>query len=201
MIAANSWRSSSMIDGAAACALALFTGGVYAAVIAPRMSAAADHQERLTVLEEQSAAARRFEEDLQNSQRALLEARGSAEKGEVRLARADEINARLATLMHIAEGLRLGSVKIEQVQPGAATREGQFAVVPIRLAGEATYTSCAEFLAALHAQLKDTAVVAMTLNAESGAGQPVRGRFTVDLAWYALPPSTGVADAARQGRN
>lgn len=186
-------RTMTLIDGAALGTLLLATAAVYGLFLAPRWAASAELAERRSLLEQRREEVTRADEALRDAHGRLSSVRAQADRAPFQLRRVDEINARLAALTEAGESVGPGAVRLSQITPGQTTRIGRFEVVSIRLSGQCSYPSFAGLLASLNAAFKDTEITALQIARD--ASTPGAARFTIDLAWFALPASQ--AGAAR----
>jgi Tfp pilus assembly protein PilO len=114
----------------------------------------------------------------------------SIDQTEFKLEPASQINGRLARLTEIASHYSLQVDEMEPGTPGKVTSGGQFETIPIRLSGRGGYRNCTQFLDALHQQLRDTSVTAMSLAAGDSADP--NGAFTFNLLWHTAPAESPV---------
>ncbi|MCW5764889.1 MAG: hypothetical protein KIT68_02800 [Phycisphaeraceae bacterium] len=178
-------RTTALIDGAGLAAIILATLVVYALFLGPRWAASAELSERTSLLEQRREEVTRADEVLRDAHERLGKVRAQADRAPVQLRRVDEINARLAALAALGESIGPGEVKLSQITPGQTARSGRFEIVPIRLSGQSAYPRFAELLTSLHASFKDTEITAIQIARDGSA--PGAARFTVELAWFALP--------------
>ena len=132
-----------------------------------------DRQTRATRL---AAAADKLAYKLKTLGQALDEA-------PIQLQTARELNQRLANLTSLASRCGLA---IDQTNSGRPHSSTWHQTVPIRLAGEGIYPTCAVFLDRLRRAFPDTGVSAFDLS-----GQPddraAQAKFQFDLVWYTEP--------------
>lgn len=186
-----------MIDLGGLAAIALLAAGAYGLFLGPRWQAAAALEERRGLLAQRVKESQDAAGNLRMQKGNLERCKSEAEHAPVKLMRTDELNGRLSELTGLTEGLSAGSIKVDQISPGQAIRSGQFAVVPIRLAGEGSYRSFVELLSALGDRFRDTAVTEFTLLQDGAKAN--KARFQVDLAWYTEPVGGGGRGAGAGG--
>lgn len=102
---------------------------------------------------------------------------------------ATRLNNRLAAVTDLAARSKL---KIEDIQPGVATRGRRYDHLDIRLAGEGKYSSCETFLHQLKQAMPDIGIQSLHLSAQSNSAD--QATFAITLQWFAAP-STNVAAA------
>ncbi|MCW5777057.1 MAG: hypothetical protein KIS87_11510 [Phycisphaeraceae bacterium] len=175
------------IDAPSVGLLAVITVGAWFLGVQPTLKARAE-REALSVL----ADARLAELTLaQHEQRLLTESLADAHRVldnvTVQLVPSRRLNERVAGLTNLA---RTHGLQLDEIKPGAATREELFDLVEIRLSGQASYPASASFFNALHTTYPDTEVSSFRLAAR-GAGELPADSFQFTLLWYAAP-----ADAA-----
>ncbi len=101
----------------------------------------------------------------------------------VQLVSSRRLNERVAALTSLA---REHGLQLDEIKPGATTREELFDLVEIRLSGQASYPASAAFFGALHTAYPDTEVSSFRLAAR-GAGELPADSFQFTLLWYAAP--------------
>lgn len=108
----------------------------------------------------------------------------------VQLQTTRQLNQRLAHLASLAAECGLAIDQTHSDRPYSST---WYQTVPIRLAGEGTYPTCALFLSRLRQAFPDTGVSAFELS-----GQPTNNsaasQFTFDLVWYTQPALSSAQD-------
>jgi len=171
------------VEGVFIAAWGILGAVMYFAGFAPEVAA-----RRAALVDIQEIAAQ--QRDLERIHNSIRETRHKLEKTErdrddtpVRLRRASEINERLARISGIGES---AGVKIDQLEPEKPAPFGRYAVVPIRIAGVASYSGLAGLIRRLHDEFPDTAAHAFKLTGQLEPGS-VNGRFIIDLAWYTAP--------------
>jgi hypothetical protein len=183
--------ASTLVHAAGAavvCAVALF---VYLGMVAPalrdkasqtaRAQQAAQDAQDLKAVEEHASALERLS--------GTLESRLS---DTVELRPLEQLNRQVAAVSQLVEEENLHVTKVD---PGEAQAFGRAMLVPIRVAGQGTFSDVLAFLHALHEQCKDTEVRAFVVNADpKGATDLVT--FELSLAWYAVP-SSGIRGAMK----
>jgi Tfp pilus assembly protein PilO len=104
-----------------------------------------------------------------------------------------QLNQRLADLTALA---RDGALLIHQMQPGEAMAGDDYAMVAVRLTGEATYQTFTRFIDQLHQRMPDIEVRSLDIrdSPASGSGASTAA-FRLECVWYARLAS----DAARDG--
>ena len=117
----------------------------------------------------------------------LMKFRQAAQQSAVRLQASSQLNQRLAEIADLAT--RSG-LQVHEVQPGGIISGDRFETVPVQMAGEGSYQSCARFLSQLHEAFPDTGVSSLELTGSPAApGQTAK--FRMGLSWFAAPvPAT-----------
>jgi Tfp pilus assembly protein PilO len=102
------------------------------------------------------------------------------------------INNRIAELTDLASR---SSIKIEDIAPGQPAHAKRFDVVPIKVAGNGTYRTCAQFIHNLRKTFPDTGVASFSLSGNpSDPTEPAKFQF--DLEWFAAPSPAPTAPTA-----
>ncbi len=185
----------STIDVAGLTAITIATLGWYAlayrpgeadrAAFAQLRTSFADAAQQMKDLDRDNAAAKadlsRLSEELARS---------------VKFQDASGVNARLGEIPLLAEER---AVVLHEISPGQPVPGSRFARVPIRLAGSAPYEAVQGFFSDLNSRFPDMEVTRFSLSGQPDSpGSPTR--FSVELAWWTLPLTPGVAPPnARNG--
>ena len=101
----------------------------------------------------------------------------------VQLQTTRQLNQRLALLAALAAECGLSIDQTHSDRPYGST---WYQTVPIRLAGEGTYPTCALFLSRLRQTFPDTGVSAFELSGQPDSNSAA-SQFTFDLVWYTQP--------------
>lgn len=151
-------------------------------------------RENLVAQEQQLKAQRRSELTLDERAAALRDTlagvRRALTESHVKLQPAGQINRRIARLADLASG---SGLKVNQIQPGKASRRPKHVTVPIRLLGSGSYRAWAAFLHNLAEGFPDTSVHSFELSGNPGT-RVAPAEFQIDLVWYAA------ADRAASGK-
>lgn len=125
----------------------------------------------------------RAEETALRLDRASLEKLQAEALKTVRLEPVTRVNERLVGLAALADkcGVTITLLTPQKPQPAAKAT-----IVPVKLAGNASYAAITRFVHALHAEYRDTAVVGLSI-VGSPTQKPQDAAYTLDLAWYAAP--------------
>lgn len=104
----------------------------------------------------------------------------------VQLQSARQLNQRLAQLTSLAAQCGLA---IDQTQSDRPHSDRWYQTVPIRLAGQGAYPTCATFLDRLRRTFAEMGVSSFELASQPGGDAPATFRF--DLVWYTQPKPSG----------
>lgn len=173
-------------------ALVGVTVGVYLGVVAPayrtraqeaaRVQQAAQDAQDLQVLEDNTQALERLTHTLQARLADTVE-----------LKPLDQLNHQVASISSLFEGHNL---HVSKMDPGDVVSSAQFSFVPIRVAGQGSFTDLVGFMHALHGEHKDVEVSAFSVRADAKSGSDLV-MFEVSLGWFGVPAGGG--GAARAG--
>ena len=119
---------------------------------------------------------------LKTTQRRLGVVKIQLDKLPLRLEQTTQLNRRLAAVTDLAGKSKL---KIEDIEPGKASRGVRYDSVSIELAGEGTYASCATFLHQLKQTMPDMGIRALHVNWEGHSESTASFKFELD--WFAAP--------------
>lgn len=176
------------VDAAGLAAAAALTAAAYFGALRPLTDARGARGDLAARQEAEERAAEELAASAGAVQRRLDDLTRQLEGSSLVLRPAEEINKRITALAAVAAecGLTLNALS-----PGQATPGARYGTVPVQLAGQGTYTDCAEFLRALHGLFRDTGVHAFDLAGDPGTPE-MPPAFRFDLVWNVMPP-----DAAR----
>ncbi len=107
---------------------------------------------------------------------------------DIELESTDRLNRRLAELAAV---LGESALQIDAVNTGSISKGHHCDLVPIHVSGQSSYRQCAAGFRRLYKTLRDVSIVGFNL--EGIPEQSVlKGRFSLDLFWYAAPVAKGV---------
>ncbi|GIK17996.1 MAG: hypothetical protein DYG93_03905 [Leptolyngbya sp. PLA2] len=175
------------IDAPAIGLLAALTAGAWFIGVQPALKARAERETLNAQADTRLAELTLAQHEQRLLAESLAEARRVLENVTVQLVPSRRMNERVAGLTNLA---RENGLQLDEIKPGATTREELFDLVEIRLSGQASYPASAAFFNALHTNYPDTEVASFRLVAR-GAGELPADSFQFTLLWYAAP-----ADAA-----
>lgn len=182
-----------MLFALAAVGMTAVAGGVAAAPHLLRREPTAG--ELAGLISEQTKAAAERVSELESLTRMVAQTRAEAERA-VRVRPASEANVRLEELADAAQRHGATIAQIASLTPD--TRERRATIVPIKVAGRATYTQATALLRDVNENFRDMGVTAFKVwgTPQSGAAPVIE--FSLDLAWYAAPAGAG-GGAGRAG--
>jgi Tfp pilus assembly protein PilO len=172
------------IDLPVMAAILLASLSTYFALLRPMARRSAEFADNESVLAEKrrrasqlKAASLARKEDLTSLHSALAER-------QTKLQPSANLNRQVA---QIAALLTECSLTTDDIQPGGASGQGGYNVVPIALTGRGGYRSCAAFLHRLSQTFPDTGVTSFELSG-SPAQPRAAGNFRLVLKWYTAEP-------------
>ncbi len=189
------------VHAAGVALLAVATTCAYIGVVEPSHRSLAAQRERERQAAQDSADLQVIQDNTQALDR-LARSLESKLTDTVELRPIDQLNRQLATVSELIEATGL---KVAQMDPGEPAIYPRYTLVPIRVAGQGTFTDVLTFLHELQQNVKDTEVRAFAVHADPKAA-PGGIAFELSLAWYAVQgtgvaqrPGTAEVPAARAG--
>ncbi|CAN5852034.1 hypothetical protein BH11PLA1_BH11PLA1_12190 [soil metagenome] len=167
--------------------LAAITAAAYFIAVRPRQDANQMAQEESAELDAARLEHEKAAADNQHAAKRLTALRSSVTQQRLALEPIQHANRRLAALTNLAGS---HGVRVAALTPGASLSGPRYAILPISLAGSATWESTVGFIGLMHDRYPDTALTGFSL-AASATNRAEPPSVTFDLAWYA-----GLADSA-----
>lgn len=185
--------ASLVVHVVGALALVGVTVGVYMGVVAPAYRTRAEEAARVQQATQDAQDLRVLEDNTQALER-LTHTLQSRLADTVELRPLDQLNHQVASISGLFEGHNL---HVSKMDPGDVVASAQYSFVPIRVAGQGSFTDLVGFLHALHEEHKDVEVSAFLVRADAKSGSDLV-LFDVSLGWFGVP-SGGGGGAARAG--
>lgn len=178
------------VDVGALAVCGLLGGGLYYFGASPLLRARAHDRTQAALVAQRTDEADRLRGSIALAEQRIANVRQQLASTALRLARADQINARVGELTDLAGRHRL---EINEIKPGIASREVRYTRVPIRITGAGTFKACALFLHYLRQEFPDTGLLTLEI-AGDPSSEEVPLRFAFDLVWYAAPAAQASAE-------
>jgi Tfp pilus assembly protein PilO len=157
--------------------------GAYLLQIAPALSRHEQAAAHARDLSSEQDKQRNLQRTLVTLQEKVKQATKDASAAELKLEPASALNARLARLTELAAAHQL---RVDSVQPGAATHQPRYSMIGIRLSGQGTYRNCAALLRRIQIEMPDVAVTSLDMGS-SAVTVDAAATFAFDLLWYTRP--------------
>jgi len=171
------------IDAAGVGACLGLTLLVFLLGVEPMLDRHAENARQQVELDDRKDRANKLATAADNLARRLEEVGQQLDNMPVQLQTTRQLNQRLAYLTSLAADCGLA---IDQTNSGQPLNSEWYQTVPIRLAGEGTYPTCAVFLDRLRSSFPDTGVSALEVTGKPGNALKAAG-FRFDLIWYVQP--------------
>lgn len=192
------------IHGVGAGTCAALVAAVYVVTIRPLMAGRAEAREIADRVAARDAERERLEDRARVIDAGLEAERARWPADAVKLRPTAEINTTLHTLATL--GQTYGLV-ISTLEPGTTTVGPGYATTPVRLMGQGETGAVLRFLDAMHAQMGDTGVTALEVEAAramqaeegGGAGADSPMKFELTLGWHSVA-AEGKGGAGRAGQ-
>jgi len=155
----------------------------YFAQVSPVHNRYEQAQAQTELLTTEQSKAVQLERSVNEMQEHLDSAKEAAEKSQLKLEPASELNTRLAKLTQLAGENHL---QLDVTESGATTNSDRYSSVAIRLSGRGSYRNCVQMLKQLRLTMPDVGVVSVEL-ASASVKDDSNATFGFELLWYRQP--------------